>query len=59
MGGKRKFHNGELHNFYSSPNVIRVNKLVRWAGHEACMGAEKNLSHVLLSCDTMLPTSSR
>jgi hypothetical protein len=23
------------------------------------MGAEKNLSHVLLSCDTMLPTSSR
>jgi hypothetical protein len=25
-GGRRKLHNEELHNFYSSPNVIRMMK---------------------------------
>jgi len=28
-GGWRKLHNEELHNLYSSPNIIRVNKLRR------------------------------
>jgi hypothetical protein len=39
-GDWRKLHNEELHNLYSSPNVIRMIKLrrMRWAGHEAQMG---------------------
>jgi hypothetical protein len=26
MGGWRKLHNGELHNLYSSPSIIRIIK---------------------------------
>jgi hypothetical protein len=39
VGGWRKLHNEELHNFYSSPNVIGTIKSMRmrWAGHVACM----------------------
>jgi hypothetical protein len=31
-GGRRRLHNEELHNFYASPNIIRVIKLrkMRW-----------------------------
>jgi hypothetical protein len=34
-GGWRKLHNEELHNLYSSPNIIRMMKSrrMRWAGH--------------------------
>jgi hypothetical protein len=34
-GDWRKLHNEELHNLYSSPNIIRMIKLrrMRWAGH--------------------------
>jgi hypothetical protein len=33
-------HNDELHDLYSSPNIVRVIKLrrMRWAGHVTCMG---------------------
>jgi hypothetical protein len=33
--GYRKLHNGELHNLYSSPSIIRMIKSRRmgWAGH--------------------------
>jgi hypothetical protein len=36
-GGWRRLHNEELHNFYTSPNIIRVIKSsrTRWAGHLA------------------------
>jgi hypothetical protein len=36
-GGSRKLLNEELHNFYSSPNIIRTidSKKMRWAGHGA------------------------
>jgi hypothetical protein len=36
-GDWRKLHNEELHNLYSSPNIIRVLKLrrMRWAGYVA------------------------
>jgi hypothetical protein len=38
----RKLHNGELHNFYSSQNVIRqIKSRMRWVGHVACMGEER------------------
>jgi hypothetical protein len=41
-GEWRKLHNGELHNLYSSPDIIRQIKLsrMRWAGHVARMGLE-------------------
>jgi hypothetical protein len=32
--GWRKLNNKELHNLYSSPNIIRM---IRWAGHVAHM----------------------
>jgi hypothetical protein len=39
-GECRKLHNVELHNMYSSPDIIRQNKSmrVRWARHVARMG---------------------
>jgi hypothetical protein len=40
IGGWRKLHNEELHNLYSSPNIIRMIKprRMRWAGHVARVG---------------------
>jgi hypothetical protein len=36
----RKLHNDELHNLYSSQNIVRVikSRRLRWAGHVAHMG---------------------
>jgi hypothetical protein len=36
----RKLHNDELHNLYSSLNIVRVikSRKMRWAGHVVCMG---------------------
>jgi hypothetical protein len=38
-GGRRKLHNEELHNLYSSPSIIRMikSRRMRWAGHVARM----------------------
>jgi hypothetical protein len=35
-----KLHNEELHNLYSSPNIIKMikSRRMRWAGHVARMG---------------------
>jgi hypothetical protein len=35
MGDWRKLHNEEFHNWYSSPNIIRMikSRKMRWAGH--------------------------
>jgi hypothetical protein len=48
-GGLRKLHNEELHNFYSSPSLIRVIKLrrMRWVGNVARM-REERISYRLL-----------
>jgi hypothetical protein len=37
IGGWRKLHNEELHDFYSSPNIIGMimSNRMRWAGHVA------------------------
>jgi hypothetical protein len=39
-GERRKLHNEELNDLYSSPNIVRVIKLrrMRWVGHVASMG---------------------
>jgi hypothetical protein len=49
-GEWRKLHNEELHILYSSPNFIREMKSrrMRWAGHVARMGEERNVYRVLM-----------
>jgi hypothetical protein len=39
-GERRKLHNEELHDLYSSPSSIRIIKArrMRWAGHVAPVG---------------------
>jgi hypothetical protein len=43
-------HNGELHNLYSSPDIIRQikSRRMRWAGHVARMGEGRNMYRVLV-----------
>jgi hypothetical protein len=49
-GEWRKLHNEERYNLYSSPNIIRQikSRRLRWVGHVACMGEEKNMYKVLM-----------
>jgi hypothetical protein len=44
-GGCRRLHNEELHNLYTSPNIIRVIKStgMTLAGHVARMGEIRNV----------------
>jgi hypothetical protein len=37
-GDRRKFRNGELHNLYSSPNIMIMSRRVNRIGHVARMG---------------------
>jgi hypothetical protein len=49
-GSWRKLHNDELHNLYSSPNIVRVikSRRMRWAGHVARMGEGRIIYRVLV-----------
>jgi hypothetical protein len=49
-GGWTKLHNEELHNLYSSPNIIRVikSRMMRRAGHVARMGEKRNVYRLLV-----------
>jgi hypothetical protein len=49
-GDWRKLHNEELHGLYSSPSMIRVikAKMMRWAGHVACMGEVRCAYNILV-----------
>jgi hypothetical protein len=49
-GEWRKLHNEELHNLYSSADIIRQDKSrrMRWAGHVARMGEERKVYKVLV-----------
>jgi hypothetical protein len=49
-GGWRTQHNEELHNLYTTPNIIRVikSRIMRWAGHVARMGEMKNAYKILV-----------
>jgi hypothetical protein len=49
-GGWRKLHNEELHNLYSSRNIIRMikSRRMRWAGHVVRMGRKRNAYRILV-----------
>jgi hypothetical protein len=49
-GQWRKLHNGELHNLYSSPDIIRQikSRRMKWARHVARMGEGRNVYRVLV-----------
>jgi hypothetical protein len=49
-GEWRKLHSGELHNLYSSPDIIRQikSRRMRWAGHLARMGEGRNVYRILV-----------
>jgi hypothetical protein len=46
----RKLHNDELHNLYSSLNIVKVIKAMRlrWVGHVVCMGEGRGVYRVLV-----------
>jgi hypothetical protein len=48
MGEWRKLHSGELHNLYSSPDIIRQikSRRMRWVEHVASMGLGRNMYRV-------------
>jgi hypothetical protein len=50
MGEWRKLHNEELHNLYSSPDIIRQvkSRRMRWTGHEARMGENRKFCKFLV-----------
>ena len=49
-GECRRLHNEELNDLYCSPNIVRVIKWrrMRWAGHVARMGEEREVYRVLV-----------
>jgi hypothetical protein len=49
-GEWRKLHNEELNDLYSLPNIVRVVKSrgMRWAGHVARMGEDREAHRVLV-----------
>jgi hypothetical protein len=49
-GEWRKLHSGELHNLYSSSDIIRQikSRRMRWAGHVARMGEGRKVYRVLV-----------
>jgi hypothetical protein len=48
-GKWRKLHNEQLNDLYSLPNIVRVVKSrMRWSGHVARMGEEREMHMVLV-----------
>jgi hypothetical protein len=50
MGDSRKLHNEELHNSYSSPNIIRIikSRKMRWTEYVARLGTKRNAYRILV-----------
>jgi hypothetical protein len=49
-GEWRKLHKNELHDLYSSPNIIRIikSRRIKWAGHVARKGEKRNAYRLLV-----------
>jgi hypothetical protein len=49
-GEWRRLHNEELHNFYASPNSVKVikSRRMRWAGNVTHMGDVRNAYKILV-----------
>jgi hypothetical protein len=49
-GSWRELYNDELHDLYSSPNIVRVikSRRMRWAEHVARMGEGRGVYRVLV-----------
>jgi hypothetical protein len=49
-GQRRKLHNEELNDMYSSPNIVWVkqSRRMRWAGHVGCMGDRRGVYRILV-----------
>ena len=49
-GEWRRLHNEEINDLYSSPNIVRVikSRRMRWAGHVARVGEERDVYRVLV-----------
>jgi hypothetical protein len=49
-GGWRKLYNVQLHNLYSSTNIIRIikSRKMRWTGLVACIGEKWNAYRILV-----------
>jgi hypothetical protein len=49
-GERRKLHNEELYDLYSSPNTVQLmtSRRMRWTGHVACMGQRRGVYRVLV-----------
>jgi hypothetical protein len=50
MGGWRRLHNEELHNLYTSANIIWVikSRRMRWVGHVAYSGEMRSVYNTLV-----------
>jgi hypothetical protein len=49
-GERRKLHNKELHDLYSSPSIMRIikSRRMRWKGHVARLGENRNAYRLLV-----------
>jgi hypothetical protein len=49
-GERRKLHNKELRDVYSSPSIVRIikSRRMKWAGHVARMGEKRNSCRLLV-----------
>jgi hypothetical protein len=49
-GEWRKLHNEELHNLFSSPDIIRQvkSRRMRWVGNVVCIGEKRKLHKILV-----------
>jgi hypothetical protein len=53
IGGWEKLHNEDLHDLYSSPNIMWVikSRRIRWAGLASCTRGKRNAYRVLVGKD--------
>jgi hypothetical protein len=50
FGGWRRLHIEELHNLYTSPNIVKMirSRKIKWSGHVARMGEIRNAYRILV-----------